>query len=899
MDERSKPAKDPFEIPNYWRGSYFSNLNMPLEFHAFVDDLSNSKHTNADLLCLPSSPIGLLEDVEPLEDFSGSASPDLVEFAKDVENDIWCISQLASSDEAQKPLRTWERFQNPDDHEFRTLFISEQSPLFYDTLLVGKPEGKTHTSCSGVSLHSLMQLGFGRQSILYVYDEGRQSFCARVERGRVPGIALETFHSLELSIIRQGNTWRQLQLFVTQAYTSDWSAAATLAVAHEISAQMSLTEAQVLEVIDGNCNILQLQHVFERTRNVLAILTSIVKTVEDARSEVELLSQIFETVKSAEHERLWVQDLFLKFLNAAARPWRTSVEAWIGLQNRPELGDGNELPSFVKILSSDNTQAPFERTKRAMYKFEHVAVPSFLETDDARLLFETGQSLRIICLYQPHHPLVRHSSNLATTFALSEWQSSWHYIEETSRRAEIHERTLRDEIAHYDVYGPFSHQRQTFTQTVAASLSHLQSSEGQDSTVSHDLIRELEQPLPKISVQGFSLVGIDLTDSIEMPSEIELLTPPLPLIPTLSLLPIAALQAGLVNQACIRMLFKNHGLQSHLELLYRYQLLGDGPFASRLSHALFDPELASAQRRKGYHRSGRLGLQMGYRDTWPPASSEMRLALMGILTESYFSPSYVGQASLFREEMPGGLSFAIREMSEADLQKCVDPRSIYALDFLRIQFGAPPPLDTVITHFALAKYDAIFNTLLRAKRVLFVLDMTSKNFAVARSSLATIEKWRLKFRLASHHFISSICAYFSEGILTHWGRFRQKLEEIENALDTGSQIYEDSIYTLKSLHEQILDEIMVAFFLRKRQRDVMHLLEEILGLILQTSNHMTAPIGVERSQSDMDLRKCYDTLQKQIGVFLRVCRGFSKREEDGGAINALLLRFEANDFYKR
>ena len=74
----------------------------------------------------------------------------------------------------------------------------------------------------------------------------------------------------------------------------------------------------------------------------------------------------------------------------------------------------------------------------------------------------------------------------------------------------------------------------------------------------------------------------------------------------------------------------------HLGLQRSFHLLGDGVFVSRLTAALFDPEQASTERERGVMRSGTgMGLRLGSRGTWPPASSELRLALMGILGDCY------------------------------------------------------------------------------------------------------------------------------------------------------------------------------------------------------------------------------------------------------------------------
>ena len=120
---------------------------------------------------------------------------------------------------------------------------------------------------------------------------------------------------------------------------------------------------------------------------------------------------------------------------------------------------------------------------------------------------------------------------------------------------------------------------------------------------------------------------------------------------------------------------------------------------------------SSEGRRKS---QGKTGLRLQNRDAWPPTTSELRLVLTGILSESFASDSYAArQRTASPEAQDRGfseaMSFAIRDLSDLELEKCRDADSIYALDFLRLQYKPPSALlDTILTLASQKKYDLIF-----------------------------------------------------------------------------------------------------------------------------------------------------------------------------------------------
>jgi len=328
-----------------------------------------------------------------------------------------------------------------------------------------------------------------------------------------------------------------------------------------------------------------------------------------------------------------------------------------------------------------------------------------------------------------------------------------------------------------------------------------------------------------------------------------------------------------------------------LALQKSFQLLGNGIFSSKLSHALFDPELESAERHRGLVRSGGImGLRLGGRDNWPPASFELRLALMGVLTESYVStdPSYEPHAAGYLETaLPGDLSFALRDMSEEEIEKCLNADAIEALDFLRLSYKPPEPLDAVITPIILFKYDQVFKLLLRVLRMLYVVS------ALFRGATDRTPDWQgnnsvaERFRVEAHHFVTSVSGYFFDtGIETTWRIFERKLDQVEARINGDDDItlgQNEGLDMLRDYHERVVDRIMFALLLRKRQQPIMQLLQEIFGLILQFSKHSRQKaLGIERKVgADDDVRELYRAFRKKVGVLISVCRGLNERKGYG------------------
>lgn len=326
---------------------------------------------------------------------------------------------------------------------------------------------------------------------------------------------------------------------------------------------------------------------------------------------------------------------------------------------------------------------------------------------------------------------------------------------------------------------------------------------------------------------------------------------------------------------------------------------------------------------------GGMGLRLGARTIWPPGGSELRLALMDVL-----DPGTNHHTQLNHEDTKPDVSFSIRTLSPTDLDKITDPTSLSALDFLRLEYKPPAPLNTVISTEALWKYDRIWFVLLRITRMVYVVNNFLPSFSKSWASPGpqfsgktpispnqdldqTGETYLLhRFSLEARHFILTLADYFTTtAISLPWSH-------LLTTLSTLSESQTVTISHLSHLHDTALDRILFAMLARKRQKTVMQLVENVCGYILQFAailqrrqeeqskhgNHShqqehVQPLGVSRGErqnrgsssatvgeknqqqqqppgenSDLaQLRALHTSFTREIRVFIKVCRGLSEK----------------------
>jgi hypothetical protein len=763
----------------------------------------------------------------------------------------------------------------------------------------------------------LWNLGLGRSSILFQFNSKLKSFELTIADGRASGLSPTAAQSLISRFVHVGNTFLFLRAFVERTFASADSIPARVALATSVSSVLGTLESYLGKQSGKIASLLELQRLFTRPREILTHIARMVDSVKHAKTNEQLASILHHRILEVEESDGYLRQISGAILSRVASPSLYLIGEWIGIKQEQGPLPIHERGSFVGLEDDAPEQGPLE------YIYRSEMMPRFITPEDGNLIFDTGNSLRFLKTQHLDHPL----SNLDKFDIQSpelEWSFAWQDIETIASKAKKYEAALRSTILELSQsqkgFRPKSPSRKISNQP-APHCSELD-------TFFEKSIEEMNaqpgQPEEGLPDNLHALLEDILAHRKDAVSNN--FAPPLSITSALSFRPLITAQAKLVNAATLRLFFRSHQLRLHLSLQRQYHLLGDGVFSSLLASALFDPERESAERHKGKMRSGvHMGLQLGSRTAWPPASSELRLALRGVLSESYYSSALYlstvasGSSPLpvttltgrDTDSLPGQLNFAIRNLTEAEQTLVMDPSTLPALDFLRLQYVPPPPLHLVITTASLEKYDTIFKSLLRLSRTLFVVSHLPRQHT---------DPTARRFRNEAHHFVTTYTNYvFQSGIAEHWNEFDEfvstlesRLEEEDKASELGTRVTE-GISTLRDAHEKCLDSIMFSLLLRRRQRKVVALVDEVFECILafarlqrggSNANKQETEAASDEEKDGQTVGELYAKLKGKIRVFLSVCRGLTGKKGYGrkgtteeNSIERLVVAMEMNGYF--
>ncbi|KAK4963952.1 hypothetical protein LTR28_004229 [Elasticomyces elasticus] len=474
-------------------------------------------------------------------------------------------------------------------------------------------------------------------------------------------------------------------------------------------------------------------------------------------------------------------------------------------------------------------------------------LPEFVSEADGAVIIEIGRSLRLIEEQCPDHPIVIPQVWNVEAVELSA-DDTLANIQRIIEKTELYTAQLTRAIKDYSCSkrrpSP-DHARKTKGSSSREDLAWA-CNDAQQLNFLHTGARFLRSPealgLPD-ELYNLTLCAVQSLTASESGIVDDARSLHLHLDPIGMIKPLLSSQARLVNAVSLRLLLRSNHLRKHLDLQHSFQLIGNGTFLSRLRTALFDPDIETAERQSGVLcSSGTLGLRLGApaRRSWPPASSELRLSLMGILSDSYHSPkdpSIVNMSTL-----PGDLSFAIRSLPDEEIEKISNPQSLAALDFLRLQYNAPTPVNAVITPVALQKYDNIFQCLLRLIRVHYVTTQMYMQGVLDRAGAKPGQPRMLRLGAVQemHVFVSVLMSYcFDLGVAAPWRKFMASLDRLHTELaleDADDQLGTRVVLGLdglRLLHENTLDDIRGRLLLRRRDLHLREAIDAVLTEVLE------------------------------------------------------------------
>ncbi|PNH34233.1 hypothetical protein BJF96_g2487 [Verticillium dahliae] len=598
--------------------------------------------------------------------------------------------------------------------------------------------------------------------------------------------------------------------------------------------------------------------------------------------------------------RAFVDDTHLgaimrEVLQSVGRPWLEFLGEWIGTY--AELGvplskhDAGRQKGFIKVEAESYVDDFGDEVKELDFRLDLARMPSFMPKDVVQSLFETGRNLRFIKSNHSSHPLL--SATAASIEAPPiKWHFDWQSIYQLDRAVRSYEdalihaikiqsrsRTVRDDaVTTMPTSNVGGYQLQMFSTNEEELRSRLLDS--MDNLAQLQKAVPAEDPLATVLKACLAAKEPGTKDTLGLE-----FTPHWSLLPVLSFGPIIATQARIIGKESLKLLFNAHNLRAHLKVQRDFHLCRGGSFCSRLSHALFDPDMETAEREAGVARQGGvMGLRLSGRDTWPPASSELRLALMGILVESYEPLGAVPtRRAAESADLPGDLSFGVRDLSSEEIEKCMDPDGLEALDFLRLAYKTPAALTPVITPVILVQYDRIFKSLLRILRMLYTVDRLFRDITMRESGWENPDDISTRFCFEARHFIFTVSSYFFDvGIELPWQDFEEKLDRVEAQLSRQEEDTTDTVLSpdrLREHHSRVLERILSALLLRKRQQPVAKLLDDIFRTILRFAKYARLQArGTWAVADNSRAVSLYQTFRKNVEVFLTVCRGMAEKD---------------------
>ncbi|OHE98777.1 Spc97/Spc98 family protein [Colletotrichum orchidophilum] len=902
-----------FAIPDFREPSKWLENELPLADSGFFaldlrDEESSSRFNlpepqPSELFTLPAIDPALQQE-EPntaeTPDFTFEEPP-----AREEEEtgDFW----LEFDKPAQKipEYKTWEGFESLSNLSAKPLFITEAGPGAFDAL-IGLKEDPLRIGSIGFAVveaetycNALLALALGRESVFFSWQDEQETFKPALPQIRIPAYSGKAVQEVQRSCLKCGNTYRQLRKFVDGTYLKN-PTPCRVALASAVDKALLVIQSSVALHRRHPRSILQVQSLVANIYTILRQFESLVSKIRRGHLDEDVFVIVFQQAQSAEYAETHLRDMMREVLRRVSKPWIELVEEWIG--TRRELGvplskhEVGRQKGFIKVESETYIDDFGDEVAVVDFRLDAKRIPSFIPEDVVNSLFEVGRNLRFIRSTHPEHPLAQDSVISSSGPPTVEWLFDWNSIVQLERRIRSYERAVGEAVKTFSLQasaeveapaGPIASSR-----TYQLQLFGLDEEQLQSKLVAS--IQDFSKPITDSTSED--LLGIIIREHLsdittEIASAGTEFTPHWSLLPILSFGSIISAQCRVVGRESLKLLFTSHNLREHLKLQKEFHLLGNGFFCSRLSHALFDPDLETAERQSGVaHQGGVMGLRLSGRDTWPPASSELRLALMGVLTESYEGPLDEGLKPRDGEksELPGDLSFGVRGLSNEEIDKCMDPSGLEALDFLRLSYKPPAALGAIISPVILVQYDRIFKLLLRVLRMQYTVNRIFREVTARESGWQDVEDISIRFCFEARHFVSSLSSYiFDTGIEMPWQGFEQLLSQVEIDLKTedhntlsGSVLNPDR---LREHHSQVLDRIMLALLLRKRQQPVLKLLDEIFRILLKFAQYSRLQAGGRKSrgQDAATAKGLYKTFRRNVEVFLAVCKGLSEKGDYG------------------
>ncbi|KAH0371229.1 hypothetical protein KCU65_g1958, partial [Aureobasidium melanogenum] len=779
----------PFDVPDFWRASAFSlsdapgetlftntQFELPLINHHFdaelqLPDLNNFEFGKLD---------DLLPNQEPHQPPTAIDQEPSTTSQSDEQDDLWKLDLTTPTEHAS--LRTWETFAHDDHTESPISYLSDAGPRAFDAL----QSDDTNVLQPAFTLKCLALLGLGRSSALFQSKKEDKTFVPTIDNARLSGLSSTACESLVQQLTAVGCAFVDLRRFVQSSYTNKHPLTARVALATTVQAVLEALDQNLSDQALTATSFLQLLACFETPAVLLSEMRELINTTSGSGTDTAFLSACHDTIDRFTNACSQFQDLHAEMLKQVSQPWLQAICQKTGLTHHQF-----DLPVQDDIY--DNS--------------------AYISAEDNTQITEVMSGIAVLKDSAPDHPLLSPASWGVDSPDLELSQTSVNF-DRIVEKANKYQQDLLLAIGKYSRGDakPRDADTQQHSDHLVSEQLPWSLDESQQAYFEHVGTRFAEAPTNTTDTTGIRLLIAKMleTESNQERPNLDLRQPGKTTLHHLK--PYLGVQSRLLNGTLLRLLFRRFSLRENLSLNHSFHLLGNGLFVQRLTTALFTSETNAR------------GLRLDNRSKqWPPASSELRLGLMGVLSEAYGS-----------NDIPGNLSFAIRELSDAEIAKCLDANSIQALDFLRLRYEASTPLNVILDDTAMAKYDDCFRILLGMLRILHFVTLL-RGTAQQKASSPALQA----FAHEAWSCVSGLASYFFDiGVAGPWKELQRILDKIEVDLaledeeGTFGQRVTFGISHLRDRHNDMLDTIRSRLFLRSRHDKLRKSIEDIFGLVL-------------------------------------------------------------------
>jgi hypothetical protein len=875
-----------FSTQGLWRASIFTVNSNPEDtiFEGLqLNELSGlaPKHSNDNLFegLLDGFDLPPLEDVPALADVEGNdvlpnlntkpeAETDNSQGSQTEAHDVWDFEAEPSTLPPEPRLHTWEAFQLKGDQPKNPIYLSEAGDSAFNAVCQ-QHEQSTGIIQHDVTLRACCSLVLGRSSMLFRWDPVKTSFAPVLERVALSGLSLTSSHSLLKQFINTGTSFRQLYVFANQFSVKDCTA--MVALRRSIGDLLDHVERHICGQLSSNRSLLQLQRVIDRPCYILRYIGSLLLRIGPLRTDEALISMLSDEVTGLAEGGSVLVGAMKEILILVSMPWLQTLAEDVGLASDPHT---NRPPTKLELAAS--TSQP--------------GLPGvqFLMAEDIRNISSVRHSISLLRQHVPNHPLVKPDASILEQGVVhmasrSDPENIVHEAEDYKERmstaiANYCRSSKGDKVSQIIIDDPMEIETTAF-ETAFDDHGPFVFSALEDITALEDNAPQETSSEPHV----YSKLRTNL-DGVLTPNESGVFNGVLQLTSDLlgPLRPFIDAQAALVNGAVMSYIFDTYRLRDHLELHRSYHLFGNGDFVTRLATALFSGDVQTAERKRGnIPTSETMGLRLDSRESqrWPPASSELRLTLLNVLSESY-APNTPHEDNT---QLPGGLSFAIRELTDAEIDRVMDPTSIYALDFLRLQYTAPAPIADIFTTAIAQHYDSIFRTLLVHVRVLHATSQLSMfcNKAKQQSPLSVQNQTTIRrFAWKARQLSTTIFSHFTDTIIAEaWKVFSERLGELQPHKEAEHAPQSVDLQTITRLHETCLDDIRGKMFLRHKYSKLRSVLEELAAIVIKTTLIVVHDATGQSSVAEQENR--FDALGVEVRSMLEVLANKPIKEDRG------------------